>query len=303
MSEEAPIYGGHRDGRPFAPCPGSVSAETAASGGVAGSSGSSKPLDRDITGPTPYYRDAYCTIYHGDCREVLPTLPRANVLLTDPPYGVGESYASFNDTPENLDALLVDVVPLLFAAAPRLAITPGVGNLWRYPRPKWVMSWVTMAGAGSGPWGFCCWQPILVYGADPYMANGKGRRPDTIQSNESSEKNGHPCPKPVGVWMKILDRVSVVNGETVLDPFMGSGTTLRVAKDLGRQAIGIEIEERYCEIAARRLQQEVLNFTPRKADEAGLQGLLVPREPATTNSAHHEASQRQNGADKLRDEQ
>jgi site-specific DNA-methyltransferase (adenine-specific) len=71
------------------------------------------------------------------------------------------------------------------------------------------------------------------------------------------EKNGHPCPKPLKAWRRLLNNISQPE-QTVLDPFMGSGTTLRTAKDLGRKAIGIEIEERYCEIAAKRLAQDVL---------------------------------------------
>ena len=98
-------------------------------------------------------------------------------------------------------------------------------------------------------------QPILYYGKD-YRA-GKGALPSGKSVTERSEKNGHPCPKPISAWSWLLDKVSQ-EGETVVDPFMGSGTTLRAAKDLGRKAIGIEINEEYCEIAATRLSQEVL---------------------------------------------
>ena len=84
--------------------------------------------------------------------------------------------------------------------------------------------------------------------------------PDLIEHTETAPKNGHPCPKPLGVWRKILRRVSPEDNGPILDPFMGSGTTLRVAKDLNRKAIGIEIEEKYCEIAANRMSQEVLEF-------------------------------------------
>ena len=75
--------------------------------------------------------------------------------------------------------------------------------------------------------------------------------------NQAAEKLGHPCSKPMKEWTWLLNKVSL-EGETILDPFMGSGTTLRAAKDLGRKAIGIEIEERYCEIAVKRLAQEVM---------------------------------------------
>jgi site-specific DNA-methyltransferase (adenine-specific) len=208
----------------------------------------------------PYYEHAGITIYHGDCREVLPTIPAGTVdlVLTDPPYGIGEAYASHDDSQDNLGRLVSEVMPLILAAAPVALITPGVGNLSLYPSPEWVLAWVTPAGAGSGPWGFCCWQPVLAYGKCPYLANGLGRRQDYFEQTEQAEINGHPCPKPLGVWKKILVRGSVNEGDMVLDPFMGSGTTLRAAKDSHRRAIGIEIEERYCEIAAKRLAQEVL---------------------------------------------
>ena len=83
---------------------------------------------------------------------------------------------------------------------------------------------------------------------------GKGR-----QKTEQPEKNGHPCPKPINAWKSIMCNSSL-EGHTILDPFMGSGTTLRAAKDLGRKAIGIEIDEKYCEIAAKRMAQEVFCF-------------------------------------------
>ena len=87
----------------------------------------------------------------------------------------------------------------------------------------------------------------------------KGPMPNVITTTEQAKKNGHPCPKPLRVWSVLMDRVSE-QVDVVLDPFMGSGTTLRAAKNLCRQAIGIEIEERYCEIAAKRLEQEVMDF-------------------------------------------
>lgn len=213
---------------------------------------------------TPYYADDHVTIYHGDAREVLPHV-RGDVVLTDPPYGIGVAYDGYADTPDALDDLIRDLFPFMVKAAPVVALTPGVANLSRYPAPAWVLAWVQEnSGTGSGPWGFNVWQPVLVYGADPYLARGLGRRPDVVKSASSPmelaqrKRWGHPCPKPEDGWRRIALRVSPSEGETLVDPFMGSGTTLVVAKYTGRKAIGIDTSEAYCEIAARRCAQEVL---------------------------------------------
>lgn len=211
--------------------------------------------------PEPYYRDDSAAIYHGDCREILPLLPAVQLILMDPPYGNGTTYAEFEDTHENVSALVRDVMPLVLDKADVVFVTPGVANIHLYPPPRWTLCWVTPAGAGSGPWGFSCWQPVLAYGADPYLRDLKGRRPDTLIKTETSRSPGdHPCPKPLDVWRWLLLRGSTLASDVILDPFMGSGTTLRAAKDCGRFAIGIELSERYCEIAATRLAQEVLDF-------------------------------------------
>ena len=153
-------------------------------------------------------------------------------------------------------------MPLVLEVAQVVFVTPGVANIHLYPAPKWTLCWVTPAGAGSGPWGFSCWQPVLAYGPDPYLRDLKGRRPDTLIKTESSASTigDHPCPKPIDVWRWMVTRGSTRATDVILDPFMGSGTTLRAAKDCGRRSIGIELSERYCEIAAKRLAQEVLDF-------------------------------------------
>jgi hypothetical protein len=154
-------------------------------------------------------------------------------------------------------------VPLLRDKCNLVALTPGVANIYLYSEPTWILCWFDPGGIGSSRWGFCTWQPILVYGVDPYLAAGKGRRPDgfeLMQRGDPDRDLGHPCPKPVGMMRWLVQRVSPERTDVVLDPFMGSGTTLRAAKDLGRRAIGIEIEERYCEIAAKRMGQEALDL-------------------------------------------
>ena len=122
------------------------------------------------------------------------------------------------------------------------------------------MAWISTAGTGCSKWGFCCWQPILIYGRDPYLASASGSLPDAFVSNETTKESGHPCIKPIHVWERLLSRCSKESTDLILDPFMGSGTTLRAAKNLGRKAIGIEIEEKYCEIAAKRMAQTVMEL-------------------------------------------
>ena len=208
----------------------------------------------------PYYQDDYATIWHGDCREILPHLEPVDLVLTDPPYGIGEEYKSFNDTPENVKNLVSEIIPIALKKSKRCLLTCATRQIHFYPPPNWIIAWINRAGTGMNPWGFTCWQPILCYGKCPYLAERKGSRPDIIEHSESSEKNGHPCPKPITFWKKVLLRGSFYQTESILDPFMGSGTTLVAAKNLNHKSIGIEIEEKYCEIAAKRLSQEVLNF-------------------------------------------
>lgn len=205
----------------------------------------------------PYYEQDGITIYHGDCREILPYLRRAGLVLTDPPYGVGVNYGSFDDTPENVKRLVTSVMPLCIGAGRRVALTCGTRQICYYPEPTWILCWLNRAGSYCNPWGFTCWQPILVYGKDPYLERSMGSRPDIIEHSETAEKNGHPVPKPINLWKKIMLRVSHTD-DSVIDPFMGSGTTLVAAKHLGRRAIGIEIEQKYCDIAIERLAQTEL---------------------------------------------
>ena len=208
----------------------------------------------------PYYQDKWVTIYHGDCREILPTLLKVDLVLTDPPYANGTAYQSYTDDEAHLAQIVSDVIPPLLRIAPRTLLTCGVANIQLYPKPDWILAWVTPAGVGSGKWGFCCWQPILAYGPDPYLQNGLGRRPDIFIKTELAQNKTHPCSKPEDIWQLIMLRGSLKTGETILDPFLGSGTTCFCAKKLNRYSIGIEIEEKYCEIAARRCSQAVMEL-------------------------------------------
>lgn len=225
----------------------------------------------------PYYQDEHVTIYHGDCLDVLPTLDLfATVAVTDPPYGVNLSerhkswkghrsvqsvaYASHDDTPEFVADVVVPVVRGLVEDCRRVALTPGKANMFLYPEPSHVGAFYFPAGSQRSSWGFNCWQPVFLYGKDPYLQNGMGGRPDSFQVVQPNRGAGlgHPVAKTIEQMRWLVGRVSVDESDIILDPFMGSGTTLRASKDLGRKSIGIELEEKYCEIAVRRLGQEVL---------------------------------------------
>lgn len=230
----------------------------------------------------PYFVDerAGITIYHGDCREVLPTLGPVDLVLTDPPYGIGlvtkssdfrgsanfdagkslQASVLYQDDPEHVRTLIHAVMPLVLSLSQRAVVFCGPSMLWAYPEPRAIGCVFTPNGAGRSPWGFQCMHPVLFYGKDPYLADGRGGRPNSLRDEQPNlERFDHPCPKPIK-WMRWALRRASRPGELVLDPFMGTGTTLRAAKDLGHKAIGIEVNERYCEIAARRLSQEVFSF-------------------------------------------
>lgn len=219
------------------------------------------------------------TIYNGDCRDILPLLPKVDLVLTDPPYGSGLSfdYAErfspqagsprwWNTTDRKLSVrhtpLVGDDQP--FDPVPILHIKAAAHILWG---ANWYASRLPDRG------GWWVWDKRTgrrdVSGADWPMSEaelawtdiGKGVRVfrhtwfGLIRDSECG-KHYHPTQKPVAL-MRWCIRNSKTEG-IVIDPYMGSGPTLRAAKDLGRKAIGIEIEEKYCEIAAKRMAQEVL---------------------------------------------
>ena len=223
----------------------------------------------------PYYQDEWVTIYNADCRDVLPTLDTIDLVLTDPPYNVGYHYAEYDDNLSEDDyyELLGDVigVPSVLIHYPeeifRFAFQ--IGHF-----PDKVVSWIYHANTPRQ------WRGIAWFGIKPdfsldgqeyqnpndkriakRIADGKSARIydwwnfEQVK-NVSAEKTEHPCQIPEVVMKRIL-RITP-SAQVVLDPFMGSGTTLRAAKDLNRKAIGIEIEECYCEIAAKRMSQMVM---------------------------------------------
>ena len=219
------------------------------------------PLLDAFTAPLPWPHwlapDGSVLLINGDALRVLPLLRPGAVhsVVTDPPYGVGVEYGRFEDTRENVAALAGEAFPLLRSVADVVAITPGVGSQRVWPEPTWTLCWVEPAGIGSGPWGFCCWQPILAYGPDPYLASGKGRRPDTYFGKGSkASSTEHPCAKPLPFMRWLVNRVSL-KVQTVMDCFAGSMTTAVACIQTGRRCIAIELDPEYHAIGVKRCQQ------------------------------------------------
>ena len=210
----------------------------------------------------PYYEHAGITIYHGDCLEVLPTLGKFDLLMADPPYGLGmaRSHLSmptvlsaqrdygdseWDDTPADQETLKVAI------ALCDKAVVWG-GNHFQLGSSRCWLAWDKQRPSGT-------------YYAEVELAWTNIDAPARIIRHQwhgfmrpRMEERWHPTQKPLAVIKWAIAQSP--EGKSVLDPYMGSGTTLRAAKDIGLTAVGIEIEERYCEIAAKRLSQEVLKF-------------------------------------------
>lgn len=217
---------------------------------------------------TPYYERGGITIYHADCRDVLPLLAEVDVVLTDPPYGIdgatgnvntkrgkGKYKAAFEDNGEYIRSVVVPVVQSLIDTVSCVVVTPGNRYFAYYPQPQSFGAFYQPASVGLQVFGNADAQPIFYYGK-----NALGRNmgvPCSYVLTEAPERSIHPCPKPPKAWQRLLSNISKP-GHLVFDPFMGVGTTLRAAKNLGLRAIGAELDERYCEEAANRLAQEVL---------------------------------------------
>lgn len=209
----------------------------------------------------PYYTDEFVTLYHGDCREILPTtIGRPAAIVTDPPYGLAGLLVGgvrgwdlwADDNGSRAGGLHWDgEAPALVASFPALAddcIIWG-GNYFPLPPRRGWLVWDKIVRSFSS--GHCelAWttidQPVRAFN----FAHGE----------LASEGKFHPTQKPLTLMSWCIGFLPDSPG-TIADPFAGSGSTLVAAKRLGRKAIGVELEERYCEIAARRLAQGVLDF-------------------------------------------
>ena len=250
----------------------------------------------------PYYQDEAVTIYHADCREVLPGLiGAASLVFADPPFNLGKEFDRPIEEDEYLDwcggwiSACVDV--LQFDGAMFLmTIQELTGEMMKWLGQRlWFRNQIIWLNSSMPVKNRFCigYQPILYYVKDirKYTFNfgiekrdsqaalpwGRKNRAGSIKDiwddipfvsggcmaskeailREGSKAKAHPAQMPIKLPRRAIAYCSLPK-EMILDPFMGSGTTLRAAKELGRKAIGIEIEEKYCEIAAKRMAQAVL---------------------------------------------
>jgi len=165
-----------------------------------------------------------------------------DAIVTDPPYGVGIDYKSIADDANEVRDIVHRFIKIALSYKCPTAITSGVRLLFDYPSPDWIMAWIHPAGNGMGPWGFTTFNPILIYGKDPYLANGLGSRSDSIvMTADRGGENIHPVTKPLNVWLWLIERMSINDNDLILDFFLGSGTTLVACHQTDRIGYGMEI--------------------------------------------------------------
>ena len=219
---------------------------------------------------TPYYEQDGITIYHGDCAGIICHLSRVDHVLTDPPYDA-RTHAGARSHGDKVSK--IDFAPLdIRAALPRLLVITRrwcvcfctmemVGEYKEVANESWVRAgfWRRPDGApqftGDRP-GTPGDAIAIMHAQGKKRWNGGGKHGYWEYGVERAERV-HPAQKPESLMCALVSDFSD-QGDTILDPFMGSGTTLVAAKRLGRKAIGIELEEKYCEIAAKRLAQGAL---------------------------------------------
>jgi DNA modification methylase len=216
----------------------------------------------------PYYEHGGIQIYHADCRDVLPAFGPVDLVLTDPPYGIGLNTNSTRFSGGDRHSVkrrgsggIDHKHPILEDDRP---FDPSF--LLDYSKHQIIWGWNNYPD--KLPRGAClvwlkrydeAFGSFLSDAELAWMSKGHGvycRRDFSLKG--LTHEQVHPTQKPVSLMRWCLGFFP--SAQSILDPFMGSGTTLLAAKQLGRRAIGIEIEERYCEIAAMRLQQEVIQF-------------------------------------------
>lgn len=229
----------------------------------------------------PYYQDDHVTIYHGDSAEILPTIPSGSVhaIITDPPYIIGAVSAGSMASKSGGWADMMNS-SAWFASWYREVgrIRKDAGVFWSFLNWRslpvvmraaldaqlpitsmavWDKQWIGPGGSqGLRP----SYEMIGLFCGASFSIENRGVADILKHQVGSYKESGHPAEKPLGLLARLVELSSVPDGGLVVDPFLGSGTTARAAKDAGVRCIGIEAEERYCEIAAKRSAQEVLSL-------------------------------------------
>lgn len=213
-----------------------------------------------------------CTLYLGDCLEILPTLEKVDAVITDPPYGVGIDYGeNYDDRRKDYWEWLRSVICAARAACPLVAFTHRVPALKEITGWDWVGVWNKPGAFGARVGNSCIlphWEPIFMFGihasgtkseytADVFTCNPEpakaGIKGIGREKWQKSVLTSHPCPKPVALYNQLVTTLGQ-NADVLADPFMGSGTTGVACANLGRKFIGIEIEPKYFDIACERIE-------------------------------------------------
>lgn len=222
--------------------------------------------------PRPYYQDEWVTIYHGDCRGILSDLPKVDLVLTDPPYGLGLDMVYRHGTNTNLIHTEIDwnnqtpdpgIFDLIYQVSKHQVVWgcnyfgDNIKAVGRIVHDKMLDIKGTKLKWSEADIVSCSLQNRVTIFSYRWNGNVQG---DTINwSNTGLDARYHPTQKPLALMRYCIDNYTSTD-HTILDPFLGSGTTAVAAKHLNRHCIGIEIEEKYCEIAAKRCSQQVFDF-------------------------------------------
>ena len=209
----------------------------------------------------PYYQDEWVTIYHGDCREILPQVGSFDVLFTDPPW-INLTDGMNTDNPM---ALFGEMSKLVFTSCAYAVIILGCDTdpriLNPIPLPFYNRLWVKRVPPFFKGSKFIGADVGYVYGD---YRSPTGRQQQAYQQtfnmvSSGKRENSHPAPRNAKTIKDILS-VYTHTDEVIIDPFLGSGTTTKAARELNRRCIGIEIAEKYCEMAAKRCSQSVMEL-------------------------------------------
>lgn len=224
----------------------------------------------------PYYEHGGIAIYHGDCKEILPTLGKFDLLLTDPPYGMNWKFSG-GGTGKNAQGGRFTKFQNMTIAGDKEEFDPsflmnhntvilwGMQHFPQHLHRGSVFVWQKKYEDALGT--------FLSDGDLAWMNKGCGVYISRVINPASFQKDrAHPTQKPVELMVWCIQKSGEIGA--ICDPYMGSGTTLVAAKQLGRRCVGIELEEKYCEVAAKRLQQSVMDFEE-----------VVPARPVATAQA------------------